>query len=104
MPAWFGIGTALETWRQNDPTRLAQLQKMYQQWPFFRALLSNTQMALFKAEPNIAKEYAKLCVEKDTGNRIYKIFSEEYTRTVTQVLNIIDSQQLLEENPVRHVR
>lgn len=103
LPAWFGIGTALEQWRQNDPTRLAQLQKMYQQWPFFRALLSNTQMALFKAEPNIAKEYAELCVEKETGDRIYKMFREEYTRTVTQVLNITDSQQLLEENPVLEV-
>ena len=103
LPAWFGIGTALEQWRQNDPTRLAQLQKMYQQWPFFRALLSNTQMALFKAEPNIAKEYSELCVEKETGDRIYKMFREEYTRTVTQVLNITDSQHLLEENPVLEV-
>ncbi len=103
LPAWFGIGAALEQCRQNDPTRLAQLQKMYQEWPFFRALLSNTQMALFKAEPNIAKEYADLCVEKETGDRIYKLFSEEYTRTVTQVLNITGSQQLLEENPVLEV-
>jgi phosphoenolpyruvate carboxylase len=103
LPAWFGIGTALEEWRQNDPTRLAQLQKMYQQWPFFRALLSNTQMALFKAEPNIAREYAGLCVDKATGDRIYKIFREEYTRTVTQVLNITNSQRLLEENPVLEI-
>ncbi len=100
LPAWFGIGSALEQWRQNDPTRLAQLQKMYLDWPFFRALLSNTQMALFKAEPNIAKEYAKLCVDPATGEHIYKMFREEYTRTVTQVLNIIDAQKLLEENPV----
>ena len=103
LPAWFGIGTALEQWQQNDPARLAQLQKMYQQWPFFRALLSNTQMALFKAEPNIAKEYAKLCVEEKTGKRIYKLFHEEYTRTVTQVLNITGTKQLLEENPVLEV-
>ncbi|HHI93631.1 MAG TPA: phosphoenolpyruvate carboxylase [Gammaproteobacteria bacterium] len=103
LPAWFGIGTALEQWRQNDPARLAQLQKMYQQWPFFRALLSNTQMALFKAEPNIAKEYAKLCVNEKTGKRIYKLFHEEYSRTVTQILNITGSKQLLEENPVLKV-
>ena len=31
------------------------------------------------------------------------MFREEYTRTVTQVLNITDSQQLLEENPVLEV-
>lgn len=100
LPAWFGIGSALEQWRQNDPTRLAQLQKMYQEWPFFRALLSNTQMALFKAEPNIAREYASLCLDQETGRRIYQIFQEEFTRTVTQVLHIAGAQKLLEENPV----
>ena len=102
-PAWFGIGSALEQWRQDDPIRLAQLQKMYQQWPFFRALLSNTQMALYKAEPNIAKEYSKLCVDEQTGERIYKIFREEYDRTVMQVLNITGANNLLEENPVLEV-
>ncbi len=103
LPAWFGIGTALEQWRQNDPIRLARLQKMYQQWPFFRALLSNTQMALFKAEPNIAKEYAKLCVDEKIGKHIYTLFQEEYTRTVMQVLNITGAKQLLEENPVLEI-
>ena len=100
LPAWFGIGSALEQWRQNDPTRLAQLQKMYHEWPFFRALLSNTQMALFKGEPNIAREYASLCLDQDTGRRVYQIFQEEFTRTVTQVLHIAGTQKLLEENPV----
>jgi phosphoenolpyruvate carboxylase len=28
LPAWFGIGAALEKWRNNDPVRLATLQKI----------------------------------------------------------------------------
>jgi len=103
LPAWFGIGTALEEYRQNDPMRLAQLQKMYEEWPFFRAMLSNTQMALYKAEPDIAKEYAKLCVSKETGDRIFTLFQEEFTRTVTQVLNITGANKLLEENPALEI-
>lgn len=103
LPAWFGIGTALEQYRQNDPIKLAQLQKMYQEWPFFRAMLSNTQMALYKADPNIAAEYAKLCKDRDTGERIYTMFLEEFNRTCEQVLNITGSQRLLEENPLLEV-
>jgi phosphoenolpyruvate carboxylase len=99
LPAWYGIGSALEQYRQKDPVRLAQLQKMYQDWPFFRALLSNTQMALFKAEPNIAREYAKLCRDKKTGEHIYSMFLEEFNRTFKQVLHITGSQVLLSENP-----
>jgi phosphoenolpyruvate carboxylase len=103
LPAWFGIGTALEEFRQNDPLRLAQLQKMYEEWPFFRSMLSNTQMALYKAEPTIAREYAKLCANKETGDRIFTLFQEEFTRTVTQVLNITGAKKLLEENSALEV-
>jgi phosphoenolpyruvate carboxylase len=99
LPAWFGIGSALESWRQNDPARLGQLQRMYQEWPFFRALLSNTQMALFKAEPEIAREYASLCEDPATGERIYAAFREEFDRTVAEVLKVTGAQNLLEENP-----
>jgi phosphoenolpyruvate carboxylase len=54
LPAWYGIGSAIERWRGSDLERLAKLQKMYEEWPFFRAILSNTQMSLFKAEMHIA--------------------------------------------------
>ncbi len=99
LPAWFGIGSALEQWRQNDPIRLAKLQKMYQEWPFFRAMLSNTQMALYKAEPDIAREYSALCQNKETGEEIYREFHDEFSRTVTQILHVTGTEKLLEENP-----
>ncbi|MDH5545790.1 MAG: phosphoenolpyruvate carboxylase [Gammaproteobacteria bacterium] len=99
LPAWFGIGTALESWRANDPSHLAKLQKMYQEWPFFRSLLSNTQMALFKADMDIAKEYSKLCEDPSVGKKIYVIIRDEYIRTVEQVLHVTGNTHLIEENP-----
>ena len=60
LPAWYGLGSALENWRNGDLARLARLQTMYQEWPFFRSLLSNIQMALFKGEMDIAHEYTRL--------------------------------------------
>ncbi|HEY5602193.1 MAG TPA: phosphoenolpyruvate carboxylase [Gammaproteobacteria bacterium] len=98
LPAWYGIGSALEQYRNNDPTRMAKLQKMYQEWPFFRAMLSNTQMALFKAELDIAREYSRLCHDKAMGARIYRKIREEYERTMLQVLNVAGQQTLLEDN------
>ncbi|MDH5190402.1 MAG: phosphoenolpyruvate carboxylase [Gammaproteobacteria bacterium] len=98
LPAWYGIGTAIEQWRNNSPDNLAKLQRMYQEWPFFRALLSNTQMALYKADMGIASEYAKLCESAEIGQRIYNMINDEYLRTITQVLSITCSKTLLEEN------
>lgn len=98
LPAWYGIGTALETWRGSALERLSKLQTMYEEWPFFRGLLSNTQMALFKADMNIAQEYADLCTDKEMAQRVYQLIRDEYKRTVTQVLNVVGITSLLEEN------
>ena len=99
LPAWYGLGTALESWRHNDPARLARLQIMYRDWPFFRSLLSNIQMALFKGEMDIAHEYTRLASDAILAEGIYSKIRAEYRRTVTQVLHIAGIHHLLEENP-----
>ena len=55
FPAWYGIGASLATWCAGKPERLQMLQAMYQDWPFFRNLLSNVQMALSKTDMGIAR-------------------------------------------------
>lgn len=99
LPAWYGLGSALESWRGGDLERLARLQQMYLDWPFFRALLSNIQMALFKGEMSIAHEYTRLAADQDMAQRIYAKISDEYRKTITQVLNVSGAHHLLEENP-----
>ncbi|MEZ5543032.1 MAG: phosphoenolpyruvate carboxylase [Pseudomonadota bacterium] len=99
LPAWYGLGSALEAWRNNDPARLARLQGMYQDWPFFRALLSNIQMALFKGEMNIAHEYTRLAGDQDMAQRIFAKIRAEYAKTILQVLQVSGAHHLLEENP-----
>ena len=99
LPAWYGLGTALESWRDGDPSRLARLQGMYQKWPYFRSLISNIHMALFKGEMTIAREYTRLAGDKVAAARIYTKIRDEYRRTVTQVLHVSDVHHLLEDNP-----
>jgi phosphoenolpyruvate carboxylase len=103
LPAWYGIGSALEAWRGSDAPRLAKLQKMYREWPFFRTLLSNAQMSLAKAEFHIAQQYAGLCADTQTGNGVYRVIAQEYERSVRQLLNVADSTDLLEDNPALSV-
>jgi phosphoenolpyruvate carboxylase len=100
LPAWYGLGTALQTWRNDNPARLAKVQEMYREWPFFRSLLGNIQMALFKGEMNIARMYTQLASDPDMANTIYNKIRDEYRLTVTQVLGVSGIQELLEENPV----
>ena len=99
LPAWYGLGSALEAWRDEDPARLARLQSMYQEWPFFHSLLGNIQMALFKGEMNIAHEYTRLASDSGAAEHIFTRINDEYRRTVTQVLHICGNHILLEDNP-----
>lgn len=98
LPGWYGLGAAFEEWRSHDPTRLETLRTLYRQWPFFRSLLSNTQMVLAKADMTIAGEYAQLCRNFQHGATIYSMVKEEYERTVKQVLDIIGAETLLQED------
>ncbi len=100
LPGWYGIGSALASWRKQGKGRLKQLQVMYQEWPFFRTLLSNTQMALFKSDMTIAAEYASLCRDRSIRERVFPAIESEYQLTCRQVLQIAQIDELLDETPV----
>jgi phosphoenolpyruvate carboxylase len=99
FPAWYGIGLSLSTWCAGKPERLEKLREMNRDWPFFRNLLSNAQMALSKSDMNIAREYAGLCVDPDTGKRVHGLIAGEYQRCVDWILDIAETDRLLAENP-----
>ena len=99
FPAWYGIGSSLESYCAGNPERLNTLRALYKNWPFFRNLLSNAQMALSKSDMSIAEEYSTLCSDPDVGKRVHGLIASEYRRCVDWVLEIAESDQLLAENP-----
>ena len=99
LPAWFGIGSAIRHWHEGDPERLRLLRDMYREWPFFRALLSNAQMSLAKADMELAGEYAELASDQEAAQRIYARIREEFERTVEEVTTVADIDCLMQETP-----
>jgi phosphoenolpyruvate carboxylase len=99
LPAWYGLGTALAKWSNNDPARVAKLREMYENWPFFRSFLSNVQMTLYKANMDIARDYATLCAEPAARDRVFGLVKAEFDLTVAQVLGATGATSLMEETP-----
>ena len=97
LPAWYGIGSALKSFVDGQPDGLAHLEAMSREWPFFRGLLSNVQMALTKADMEIAEEYARLCDHPDTM-AVYRAIADEYALTVEGVKRVAKIETLLEDN------
>ena len=99
LPAWYGIGSALSQYIKQDAKNLQRLQNMYQNWPYFSTLLDNTQMALYKADMDIAKEYSELCLDTNTRDSIYPLIKNEYDLTVESIFSVAQIEDLLEHNP-----
>ena len=99
LPAWYAAGTGLLHYINQSEEHLANLQTMYEQWPFFHATINNLQMALMKADMHTAKEYLTLVEDDEIGKRIFNDILEEYERTKEALLKITDTEKLLEFKP-----
>lgn len=99
IPAWYAAGTGLESFVSKDEENLKLLQRMYEEWPFFRSTIDNLQMALMKADITTAKEYTSLVHDKEIAERIFGNIVEEYEKTKAVLLKISDDEELLDHTP-----
>ncbi|WP_407945085.1 phosphoenolpyruvate carboxylase [Paenibacillus glycinis] len=100
LPAWYAAGTALQGYIQDDEKRLDTLRAMYEKFPFFTSLIDNLQMALAKADLQIAKEYAGMIADQTIRDRIFTQIEEEYVRTSSTILQITGQADILDNVPV----
>jgi len=100
LPAWYAAGTAIEGYVGGDSQRLETLRTMYAQFPFFRTLIDNLQMALAKADLLIAREYAGMISDVSIRDRIFNLIEEEYARTSSLILQITGQAEILDNVPV----
>ena len=90
LPAWYGCGTAFEA------ADLGELRRLARDWAFFRTLVENLEMTLAKSSLEIAEGYLEL-VKDDC---LWQPIREEHERTTAVVLEITESQELLDRQPV----
>ena len=98
LPAWYGLGTALNKMVKDSDENIDKLKSMYSEWPFFRVLLDNIQMALAKSDLGIARDYSMLVHNKNAAKDIINDIETEFYSTVSTLLKIVDSEELLTEN------
>jgi len=100
VPAYFGVGHALEAFVANDSTRLELLRQMARDFPLFLDIVRNVEMALAKADFGIARLYADLVKDEALRERVFTTLATEFDRTRRMVLAVLDQTELLERNPV----
>jgi phosphoenolpyruvate carboxylase len=105
LPGWFGFGSAIHALLHDGKpkersTNLALLKRMYRQWPFFRTLLSNMDMALSKADLDLAALYSELVADARLRKKIFTAMCAEWDKTVAALEQITGEKQRLANNPI----
>jgi phosphoenolpyruvate carboxylase len=98
LPGWYGFGSAIRAWLEENSDGLARLQRMHAVWPFFRTQLSNMDMILAKSDLAIASRYSELVPDEDLRERIFSRLSGEWHATREALLMINGASTLLADN------
>lgn len=106
LPGWYGLGSAIEDFvAQNGDDGWQRLREMYREWPMFTTLIDNAQLSLCRADMAIAAEYSRTLDDSQpehaqsehaqSEHALYQLIRQEYDRSLSAVLDIVESDQLL---------
>jgi len=100
LPAWFGVGYALEQFAAKGKQQEQQLRDMLGRFPLFNDLIRNVELAMSKADIAIAQLYASLVRDEALRDRVWAMIAEEFERTKRMLLMVKQQEKLLEKNAV----
>ena len=95
LPGWFGAGSALE--KAVATVGLPTLKEMYERWYFFEHLIDEIELALARADLEIAERYEGLVDAEHL--RFVPILRDEYARTKAHILQLKGAERLLDDEP-----
>ncbi len=99
LPAWYGLGEALQSFARSQPRGWEPLREMYLQWPFFRAVLDDAALALAKADLGIARRYAELVEEAALRERFWGLLEADYRASCEGLRQVTGQPELLADIP-----
>jgi phosphoenolpyruvate carboxylase len=100
LPGWYGFGAAANAYVTRHGERgQALLARMWREWPFFRAMLSNLDMLLAKADLSVAARYKELLPDAALADSIFGRISAEFALTERMLFAITGASGFLAANP-----
>jgi phosphoenolpyruvate carboxylase len=103
LPAWYGVGTALNDFlNENETDHLSLLRYFYYKWPFFKMVISKVEMTLAKVDLQIGHHYVhQLSDPADIArfDRLFEQIAQEYYLARDLILNITGHKRLLDGDP-----
>ena len=93
VPGFYGLGTSINHFYKNN--KIKDVKLLYEEVPFFRALVSNSMMSLTKSYFELTSYMSK---DEEFGE-FWKIIHDEYILTKKMLLKISNFKELMENEP-----
>ena len=100
VPAWFGVGHALQQFAKNGPGHEQLLRQISRGFPVFSELLRNVELGMAKADLGIARDYSGLVKNAALRKRVFSMLEDEFLRSRRMILRITGQRELLGRNRV----
>jgi phosphoenolpyruvate carboxylase len=98
LPGWYGMGTAFEELRREDPEAFEKLRKGLSQWPFVNYVASNVETNVASADVEMIGLYASLVEDRTLRERFRTRIVDELERT-RSVLDALHGGPVEERRP-----
>ena len=94
LPGWFGVGTALESLRLQQPDRFARMKQEFRESSFLGYTLTNVETNLASANIDVMTQYSSLVEDEVLRDRFMKIIVAEFKRTRELLTELYDGDML----------
>jgi len=100
VPAWFGVGHALEQFASGGPGHEQLLRQITRGFLMFSDLIRNVELGMAKADLGIARVYSGLVKNAALRDRVFSMLEEEFLRSRRMILRLTGQRELLARNRV----
>lgn len=100
VPAWYGIGHALQQFAKKGPGHQKLLRQMRREFPIFPDLVRNVELGMAKADWDIARVYSGLVRNAALRKRVFAMLEKEFLLSRRMLLRVSGQKDLLEGNRV----
>lgn len=101
ITGWYGLGSALNRLRNEDPDSFSILKKYAVTFKPFRYIITNASSAIALTDTEIMKSYASLVKNREIAERYMNVILSEYEQTRT-ILEELYGEKLNERRPRMH--
>jgi phosphoenolpyruvate carboxylase len=92
LPGWFGVGSALETLKKEDPAAFLKLKEALPKSTFLSYVLTNVETNLASANLDLMHDYAGLVLDSQIREKFITWICDEFSLTKSLLTELFDGE------------